>query len=135
MLKKAPENVEFLGQLDKKKLKEFYQHSRVIVLPSKWYEGLPAVIIQAMLNAKPVICSDLGGLPEIVSNEKTGLLFKHNDVKDFSDKILQLWNNNLLCEEYGNAAREKVIKEYHPDIFYERLINSFNQAIANKNSS
>lgn len=132
IVKKAPKNVEFLGKLGGKELKKFYEHSRVIVLPSKWYEGLPAVIIEAMLHAKPVICSDLGGLPEIVEQGITGLLFKHNNAKDLSGKILKLWDDPELAREFGNAGIKLAKNKYHPDVFYERLITAFNTAILNK---
>lgn len=134
MVKSAPGNMEFLGRLSGETLTDFYKYSRIIALPSKCYEGLPAVVIEAMLSAKPVICSDLGGLPEIVDNEKTGLLFKPDNVEDFADKILQLWNNPERCRQYGNAARKKAEEEYHPDTFYKRLMDGFRDALARRNS-
>jgi glycosyltransferase involved in cell wall biosynthesis len=124
LTRQAPPNVEFLGQLDQAALTSFYSKARMIVAPSKWYEGLPMTIIEAMLAGRPVICSDIGGLPEIVDDSATGLLFHFDDPGDLTEKIQRLWNDPELCRKMGAAAREKAEKAYHPDAFYERLMSA-----------
>jgi glycosyltransferase involved in cell wall biosynthesis len=124
-LSDVPENVEFLGQLNHEQLQRFYHGARIIVVPSQWYEGLPVVILEAMLSAKPVVCSRLGGLSEVVDDEKTGLLFQHHNVSDLQEKIGFLWNHPSLCQILGSAGRAKAEIEYSPDTFYERLINAY----------
>ena len=133
LLKQAPANIKFIGQLNHESLKEFYAGAKMIVLPSKWYEGLPMVIVEAMLYEKPVISSDLGGLPEIVQHGSTGFLFQHDDVEDFADKIETLWNDPNLCRRMGMTARKKAEKQYSPDAFYERFMNSYEIARSVRN--
>ena len=120
-----PPNVSFLGQLDRKALELFYQEARMIVVPSRWYEGLPVVILEAMISAKPIICSRLGGLPDIVDEGKTGLLFQHNRCSDLKEKIEWLWSRIDTCHYFGVAGRKKAETEYHPDAFYERLMFAY----------
>ena len=120
-----PPNVSFLGQLDRKALELFYQEARMIVVPSRWYEGLPVVILEAMLSAKPIICSRLGGLPDIVDEGKTGLLFQHHNCADLKEKIEWLWSRIDTCRHFGAAGRKKAETEYHPDAFYERLMFAY----------
>lgn len=123
--RELPHNVSFLGQLDRKTLESFYQDARIIVVPSQWYEGLPVVILEAMLSAKPVICSRLGGLPDIVDEGKTGLLFQHDSCVDLKEKIEWLWRRSETCRDFGVAAREKAETDFHPDAFYERLMFAY----------
>jgi len=133
LLKQAPANVKFIGHLNHENLKAFYAGAKMIVLPNQWYEGLPMGIVEAMLYEKPVISSDLGGLPEIVQHGSTGFLFRHGDVEDFGDKIQTLWNDPNLCRRMGMTARKKAEKQYGPDAFYERFMNSYEIARSVRN--
>jgi glycosyltransferase involved in cell wall biosynthesis len=127
--KDKPANVELLGYLDESRLDRFYRDSRICVTPSVWYEGFPGVIIEAMLRAKPVICSRIGGMPEIVDDGVTGLLFNPGDSKDLAAKIEWLWTHPDLCIEMGRAGREKAVREYSPARYYERLMNTYSRAL------
>ena len=124
-LSHMPNNVEILGQLTHQQLQHFYHSSRIIVTPSQWYEGLPVVILEAMLSAKPVICSRIGGLSEVVDDERTGLLFKHDSIIDLQNKIRLLWEHPEMCRNLGLLGREKAISKYSPDEFYKTLIKSY----------
>jgi glycosyltransferase involved in cell wall biosynthesis len=136
VLSNKPPNLELLGQLNKRELDRFYSEARIIVVPSLWYEGFPSVIIEAMLHNRPVICSRIGGLPEIVDEGKTGLLFEPGNVKDLTSKIRLLYHEPELCMKMGEAGREKVLHEYSPDKYYERLMSIYQKALKiNKTTS
>ena len=135
LVRQAPSNIEFTGQLYPDDLIEFIAQARMILAPSKWYEGLPMAVIEAMLSGKPVICSNIGGLPEIVDDGITGLLFNYDDAKDLTEKIQTLWNDQKLCQTMGMAAREQAEKAYSPDAFYQRFMNAYESALRNKHVS
>ena len=71
------------------------------------FEGFPIAIVEAMLHGKPVICSRIGGLPEIIEDNKTGLLFEPGNTKDLADKINFLWQKPDLCKKMGKAGQIK----------------------------
>ena len=123
-----PNNFRLTGFLTSGRLREFYENSRIIVLPSVWYEGFPITLIEAMLHGKPVICSSIGGLVEIVEEGVTGLLVEPNNAKDLSEKIRYLWERPELCQKMGQAGREKALREYSHDIYYERLMKIYRRA-------
>jgi glycosyltransferase involved in cell wall biosynthesis len=127
--KEKPANVELLGHLDERQIDVFYRGGRMFVLPSKWYEGFPGVIIEAMLRGKPVICSRIGGLPEIVDEGVTGLLFTPGDPADLAAKIEWLWNHPEVCVAMGRAGREKALREYSPVRYYELLMSVYGRAL------
>jgi len=125
----ASANVEFVGQLDRSRLGAFYAGSRIIVLPSVCYEGFPLILAEAMLHGKPVICSRIGGLPEIVDDGVTGLLFEPGNAEDLAEKIQHLWEHPEVCRKMGEAGREKALREYSQQRYYERMMNVFERAI------
>lgn len=127
--RQAPDNFEFLGYLNKNQLDQFYNSSRMIVLPSICYEGFPSIVIEAMVRQKPVICSRIGGLPEIVEDGVTGLLFEPGNSKELGEKIRSLWDQPGLCRKMSQAGREKALREYSPEKYYKRLMAVYKKAI------
>ena len=122
-------NFEFCGHLNGNELRTFYLHSRVFVLPSIWYEGFPNTLLEAMTYAKPVVCSRIGGLPEIVDDGVTGLLFEPGNSDDLAKKIRYLWDRPELCRKMGQAGREKALREYSPEKYYQHLMEVYEKAI------
>ena len=125
----APTNFEFVGHLDREVLEDFYARSRVVVMCSTWFEGFPMVLAEAMLRGKPVICPRIGGLPEIVDEGDTGLLFGPGDAEELGERIQYLWDRPDLCRKMGQAGREKALREYSPARYYERLVAAYGKAI------
>jgi len=125
-------NFQFLGQLNREAVFDFFVESRVIVLCSTWYEGFPMILIEAMLHGKPVIASRLGGIPEIVDDGKTGLLFEAGNAVDLAEKIKYLWDNPQLCRRMGEAGREKALREYSSEKYYQRLMKVYEKAMGNR---
>jgi glycosyltransferase involved in cell wall biosynthesis len=125
----GPASLEFLGQLEHNSLDPFYANSRIVVLPSVCYEGFPMILPEAMLHGKPVIASRIGGIPEIVDDGVTGLLFEPGNAEDLAEKIRYLWDRPELCRRMGQAGREKVLREYTPQRYYERLMAVYEKAI------
>jgi glycosyltransferase involved in cell wall biosynthesis len=124
-VQQAPSNVEFLGQLEREALPAFYQQAGIIVVPSRCYEGLPVVLAEAMFSATPVICSRLGGFPDIVEDGVTGLLFQHDHITELSQKIDLLWQHPDCRQQLGKAGRQKAEVVYTPDAFYNRLMAAY----------
>jgi glycosyltransferase involved in cell wall biosynthesis len=121
-------NFGFLGHFPREQLATFYAESRIVVLCSVWYEGFPTTILEAMAAGKPVVCSRIGGLPEIVEEGITGLLFRPGDARDLAERIRYLWERSDLCRKMGQVGREKVLREYSPQRFYERLMAVYEAA-------
>lgn len=121
-------NVTFVGQLGRKELDNFYRKARCLVMPSRCFEMMPIVLIEAMSYGLPVIASDIGGLPEIVDDEVTGLLFEPGNGEDLANRIKRLWSDPDLCRRMGQAGRAKAIREYSEDVYFRRLINIYNRA-------
>lgn len=126
---RAPANVEWLGFIGNEELRRLYLRSRIVVVPSICYEAFPNVLIQAMRLGKPVVCSALGGMPEIIGQGSAGLLSKPGHAGDLATKIRLLYANPELCRQLGSAGRQRVLQEYCPPSVYRRLMEAFSRAM------
>jgi len=126
----CPDNVRSVGHLGGDALDTFYRGARICVLPSVCYETFGLVIAEAMMRGKAIVCSRIGGLPEIVEDGVTGLLFEPGNATDLAEKIAYLWERPQLCRQLGRAGREKALRDYSPEKYYERLIAVYEKAIA-----
>ena len=103
----SPSNVLWTGFVTGKKLEECFKKSKIVVVPSKWYEGFPNVIIRAMKHGKPVITSNLGAMSAIIDHEENGLLVEPGNVVSLYKAISTLYADKVKCDYYGIKAKEK----------------------------
>lgn len=102
-------HVIFAGFIEN--IKEVYSFSDLIVL-SSWSEGLPQSLLQAMAAGVPVIATRVGGVPEIIRSEETGILVEPGDFQSLSKGIIRLLENYKLREQMINRAKELVANKY-----------------------
>ena len=126
--KQAPSNVTFLGELPSSALSDLYEQATIVVFATRWFEGFPMVLPEAMSHSKPVICTDIGGLGEIVEDGVTGRLCRTGDARHLADTITELWQDPELCTALGTAGRRKVEMQYGSDSAYTRLMAAYEMA-------
>ncbi len=76
-----------------------FERADVTVLPSLYKEGLPNVLLESMSMGVPVVSSNLGGVPEIVINGKTGFMVEPGNSDQLADGILKLWDDRTRYRE------------------------------------
>lgn len=89
-----------------------YKWIDILVLPSVKYESFGMVIIEAMRASIPVICSDYGGMKEVVMHGKTGLVVPANDKEKLSLAIKQLLANKALRISMGKEGESRLRKHF-----------------------
>jgi lipopolysaccharide N-acetylglucosaminyltransferase len=126
-----PKNVQLMGYLKGKELEHFIKNARLVVIPSRCYEGFPMAILEAAQFGKPCVCPDHGGFTEIIGKgENTiGQLFEPNNLNDLEKQILALWNQPVLVEELGQKAYEKLQKEYSSEVVYRKWNELFTKIL------
>jgi glycosyltransferase involved in cell wall biosynthesis len=124
----GPGNVTWHGFLQGEKLDAFYRRSRILVFPSRWYEGFPNVATHAMARGKPIIASRIGVFPEIVDDGVTGDLFRVRDAADLAAKIGSLYHDAERCRQLGEAGRRKAMTAYSREAIYARLMDVYSRA-------
>ena len=125
-------NAEFIGFQDYKKLKNIIKRSKALIIPSEWYENSPNIILEAYALGKPVIGSNVGGIPELIEDGKTGFLFEMGSIDELADKVKIIQENRNLAIEMGNNAKRIVSEKYSPDEHYDQLINIYKSVIKKK---
>jgi glycosyltransferase involved in cell wall biosynthesis len=86
----------------------------IYCLPSLW-EGLPIGILEAMAMKKPVVATPVDGTKEIITHEKTGLLFPEKNHHALADALIRLIQDVRLREQLGNQARAEIEKTFSTD--------------------
>jgi len=123
------QNVEFLGFVDRGRLHERVLGALCVVMPSIWYENFPYSILEAFALGKPVIASDIGGMPETVVEGRTGLLFEPGNVTALSRKMEYMLANPARAGEMGRNARKRAEKEFDAETHYRRLIEVYSRLL------
>src|SRR5690606_25835572 len=75
-------------------------------------EGIPNSLIEAMATSKPVVASAVDGIPELVQDGKTGLLFESNDIEQLTGALARLIDDPSLRAQYGAAGRQRIENEF-----------------------
>ena len=114
--------VRFLGQRSPDELTGFYRHARVVVIPSLWLENAPLVAIEAAAYGRAVIASRVGGLPELVKDGQTGLLFDRGDHGELAVRLRLLLTDRSLAETLGAAAREQFAQRRSPAAHLKQIL-------------
>lgn len=112
---------DLLGFVTKERLLEHYQRCDIFVNPSTIYESFSYTNAQAMACGKPVVTSDMGGMPETIGNTIGGLVFRSKDSSDLAAKLCSLIEDASLRENLGNKARKKSL-DYSKEIVVDKLI-------------
>jgi L-malate glycosyltransferase len=121
------DKVQFLGfRADAKSL---IAKMDIFVLPSL-HEGIPYVLLEAMASSKPVICTGVGGVNEVVTDSQDGILVSPKDPQGLYKAFEELLSNGNYRSSLGENARRKIQKDFSSDLmainthlFYEKLLN------------
>ena len=99
-------NVLFLGEKRGVDLDHEYKNCDVFIAPSR-YESFGLIYVEAMSFAKPVIGTNIGGIPEVIDHKANGFLCKNENIQDFSNKLITLLENQDLRYRMGMHGRKK----------------------------
>ena len=122
LVRKLKCDVTFLGFLSGNKLKDIIRSCRASILPSEWYENAPMSIKESYLLGKPVIGADIGGIPELISNEVTGFTFKSGSVGQLANRLRHMADmKESEVKAMGKEARAFVEKHHNQDLYVERV--------------
>jgi len=92
-LLKNVNNIDFLGFRSGDDLTNIIKNAKFSVYPSEWYENSPLSVLESQALGTPVIGANIGGIPELIQNNITGLLFESGNEVDLYNKILELYDN------------------------------------------
>ena len=97
----------------KKEIEKYIRASDLIVVPSG-LEGLGGIIVESCMEKKAVIASNVGGIPEIINNNLTGILFEKDNFNELSDKIFDIIDDKKMLNDLGTNCYKKITEEFNP---------------------
>jgi len=125
--------VKFLGVVDDKALLSLYHSADVFVLPSIIKDGkteaLGVVLLEAMASGCPVIGSDVGGIPDIITDSANGFLVAEQDPGALAEKIIQLLSDEELRKKFRDNGLLKVKAHFSWYSISTRFSGAFHEAL------
>ncbi len=117
-----------LGKLSAEEMKAQFLRSSVFVCPSVM-ENSPNTIGEAMLLGVPVVASRTGGIPSMVEDGVTGLLFQNEDAEDLAASIDRIWSDQTLARELSAHERIRASHIHDGNKNYERLLEIYREIL------
>jgi glycosyltransferase involved in cell wall biosynthesis len=105
--------------------------ARFLIFPSRWYEPFGMVLLEAAAAGVPAIAARIAGVPELVIEDKTGLLFDLQKADDLAGKANWAWTHPAEMEAMGSAARQLYLQNFTAEKNYESLINVYRSVVRN----
>lgn len=119
-------DVTFLGHLGGKALHDAVRNARAVVLPSEWYENAPVSVLEAYALGKPVIGARVGGIPELVRENETGVTFDSGSVAGLQAALLDMKSRpDTELEQMGRTARRWVEQEFTVGMYQQRILGAY----------
>jgi glycosyltransferase involved in cell wall biosynthesis len=120
------DSVVFLGHVNDPW--PLYNAADIFVLPSH-SEGSPLVLFEAMAAGLPIVATAVGGVPEVLADEETGLLATAGSTEELTSHMLRLVSDSQLRSRLGEAGRRELSK-HSPETYAARLLDVYRDAIA-----
>lgn len=113
--------IEFLGQMEWNDFRPIIEGARFMVIPSEWSENNPLTVIESQSLGTPVLGARIGGIPELIEENVSGMTFESGNVDDLKEKIEMMWNASF---NYKDIA-ENAVKRYSSEAYYEKLMEYY----------
>ena len=123
--------VHFMGYQKGAKLWSFVEGCTAMALPSVWYEIAPKSILEAQARGKPVVTTRIGGLPEMVEDNVTGVVVKYNDTQALAEGLSRLFaKSDAEIAAIGEAARVRATSEFTRQNYYATMSALYQRLLA-----
>ncbi len=121
---KLEEHVKFVGRLHSDRMCARFLKTHVFVCPSA-IENSPNSVGEAMLLGVPVVSADVGGVHNLLTDKKDGLLYPKDKPKRLKDAILQIFEDDKLAMYFSTNARAHAMQTHDPNTNYHRLMEIY----------
>ncbi len=128
MAEKNREFVTWLGWISGSEKQKWLSVCEAFVLPS-YFEGQSVSVLEAMANYCGIVASNTGGIPQMIIDEKTGLLVTPKDTASLEQGLMRILGDAGLCRQLGRAARDKVEREFEIGQNIERLLKIYQEVL------
>jgi glycosyltransferase involved in cell wall biosynthesis len=126
--------IRYAGRLDQAEVRHAMATSQALVFASRWYEGQPITILEAMAAGLPVIAPRIGAIPELIEDGRTGILFDPGTPGALAAAVGRGAADPTRLRALGAAARERYERFHTPEANYGQLLAAYEQAMRQRPS-
>lgn len=123
--------VNMRGPYTQSELSSLMNSSHWMVVPSKWWENSPVVILEAKKHGLPIICSNIGGMAEKVENGKSGIHFQAGRADDLAATITRVVENQDIQPVFAKAIKNT----YDENEAFDKHLGIYQDLLDSKSSS
>jgi glycosyltransferase involved in cell wall biosynthesis len=120
-------SVEFLGRVNREELDRLLAGAAALVMPSRYHEFSPYATLEAMAAGVPVVASRLGGLPELIGEERC---VPPNNAEALAGRLRELWGDPGLRRADGEALIARARERYGEERYTEELLGIYERVAA-----
>ena len=81
---------------------------------------------------RPIIGSQIGGIPELIENKENGFVYEYNDIDELAEKMKTLFDNNEVANQQGRMSRKLYEEKYSENIYYNKILEIYTNLIKEK---
>ncbi|MEX0769236.1 MAG: WecB/TagA/CpsF family glycosyltransferase [Balneolaceae bacterium] len=120
--------IQWLGYLKRKEILKEMSAATALIFPSRWYEGYPMTLIEALSTGCPVLTTNIGSQAEIIEHEKTGLHVLPGDPESMTEAVHRLSKQPDFTGHLSANARQAYLDRNTPEANYRQLVEIYQQA-------
>jgi glycosyltransferase involved in cell wall biosynthesis len=113
-------NCEVVGKVPPERLSAYFQRATVFCLPTR-LEAFGIVFLEAFAHKLPVVATNIGAIPEFVTDGKNGYLVGYDQVKALADRLIELLGNPDRCRQFGEDGYRVVAEKYNWEMTAARM--------------
>ena len=125
------QNIQFLGKVKNDELINAYQNCDIFVAPS-YYESFGLIYAEAMAWGKPVIGTKVGGIPDVVEDNKNGILVPPGNEIELASAIIRLADSHELRSSMGLAGRKRIKENFSVEEMARRSVQHYGELLSGK---
>lgn len=125
-------HIQLVGHVAGEAKRRLIAEALCMVTPSECYENFPLSVAESLAQGTPVIASHIGGLPDLIEHDHTGLLFPAGDSKALAECLSWMNSNPLRANEMAVNALDAARTRFSPQRHMDQLLEIYQEALANR---
>ena len=119
---------EHAGFANREQLKAWLKSASFLALPTR-EDNCPMVVLEAMAAGVPVLASKIGGVPDLIESEKTGLFCDPDRPESFREGVARLLADRALTQQLAATAKAEALRRFHPLVIARQHLEIYRQAL------
>jgi glycosyltransferase involved in cell wall biosynthesis len=116
------------GMADRAQLKQHFREATALALPSL-EDNCPMVVLEAMAAGVPVVAANVGGVPDLVEDGKTGFFCNPLDARSMAEAIETVLKNRSAATDITKRAKQEALSRFHPKAIASRHVRIYEEVL------